>query len=109
MIIELIHDADCPNVLAAREVLRQALAASGLPPEWTEWVRGAPRTPPHAERFGSPTILVDGRDVAPEVDPAGSACRLYRGEDGRFLPTPPLRAVHEALSSAFERGRYGER
>lgn len=62
-VIELIYDADCPNVEFAREALREALSAAGLPLRWTEWLRGSADAPKHAERYSSPTVLVDSRDV----------------------------------------------
>jgi hypothetical protein len=48
---------------------------------------------------GSPTILVDGRDV----DPAGAeappalTCRVYRLPDGRPSPVPSREQLEEAL------------
>jgi hypothetical protein len=51
------------------------------------------------ERFaGSPTIRVDGEDVAPaNGEPIGLACRVYRLRDGRPSPTPDPADVREAL------------
>ena len=89
--VELIFDATCPHVDAARDQLREALTMARLPLTWTEWDRAASDAPPHAQRYASPTILVDGRDVAGDggtVD-AGSGCRLR-------TPTAPmiLAALH---------------
>lgn len=63
MSVELIYDRDCPNVLDARANLVKALAASGREARWTEWDRSAPDSPPHVKGYGSPTILVDRKDV----------------------------------------------
>ena len=52
--IELVYDVDCPNVEGARAVLREALQEAGLDPEWIEWDREDPISPPHARMYGSP-------------------------------------------------------
>jgi hypothetical protein len=82
--ITLVYDADCPNLLAARVALREALEHEGLEPLWVEYDRAAPGTPAPLLRFGSPTILVEGVDVAGEAGHAAAAasCRVYRGERG---------------------------
>ena len=67
MKVELIYDADCPNVAATRARLIAAFAAAGLAPRWQEWQRGSEGSPEYARRFGSPTILVDGRDQPAHV------------------------------------------
>jgi mercuric ion transport protein len=51
-------------VAAAREQLRRAFQEVGVPANWQEWDRGNPSSPDYARRYGSPTILVEGRDVA---------------------------------------------
>ena len=51
--------------------------------------------------LGSPTILVDGEDVAPPSDePVGLNCRVYRRRDGRVSPTPDPNDLHDALQRA---------
>ena len=49
---------------------------------------------------GSPTIRVDGRDIAPPGDdePIGLNCRVYRRRDGRVSPLPDPDDVREALA-----------
>lgn len=81
--VELIHDAGCPNIGCARAALRQAFAASGLVPAWTEWDRADPRCPADARGYGSPTILVNGRDVVGAGPGDGApSCRLYTDHAG---------------------------
>ena len=70
--VELIYDADCPNVTAARRQLIRALAARGIVPRWQEWERRATSSPAHVRDFASPTILVNGRDDAQSAAIAGS-------------------------------------
>jgi hypothetical protein len=58
------------------------------------------------ERFyGSPTIRVDGRDIAdPGTNPVGLTCRVYRLRDGRISPLPDRADVADALRAATEGG-----
>jgi hypothetical protein len=58
----------------------------GAPPRWTEYEAGDPELTPGARGLGSPTILVDGRDVAgacpacwPAYAPAAAATSTPRG------------------------------
>ena len=99
--IELIYSPDCPNVAAARDQLVKAFAEARLAPRWSEHSTGDPGLPAHARGFGSPTILVDGRDVAGAI-PGGSAdcCRLYTDEAGSRTEVPSLRSVVAALTGA---------
>lgn len=74
--IELVYHDGCANAPAARENLRRALQTAGLPEEWTEWRREDPATPEALQEYGSPTVLVDGRDVTGASPAAsGAACR----------------------------------
>jgi mercuric ion transport protein len=101
--IELIYDSDCPNVEDARENLRRALSGLNLPARWTEWNRGQPDTPQRVRGFGSPTILVDGRDIA-DVKPGQDACcRIYETAGGRRSGVPPVALIREAIEQSTNR------
>lgn len=96
--VELIYDADCPNVAQARSLLIKAFTQTGLSARWREWERSAPDSPEYARRYGSPTILVNERDVGGGAPGAGNAaCRIYSDVDGRLSRTPPLEAICMAL------------
>ncbi len=101
MKVELIYDADCPNIAATRARLIAAFAATGLAPRWQEWQRGDEGNPEYARRLGSPTILVEGCDVsaASAMDGSG-ACRVYADTTGRMSGVPPLEDIQVALHSA---------
>jgi hypothetical protein len=97
--VELIFDAACPNVDAARLHLGQALIRVGLPPQWVEWDRAAPDVPAHARRHASPTVLVNGRDVAvgSELD-CGDGCRVYTDAAGVLRGAPGVETILAALT-----------
>ncbi len=97
MNVELIYDASCPNVEATRAALLRAFAKLGRPRRWTEWERSAPDSPAYVRLYGSPTILVDGRDVV-QGEPSGESCRVYAGALGVLGGVPPLDKIVEALT-----------
>ncbi len=104
--IELIYDMDCPNVESARGVLRDALAAEGLEAEWAEWNRESGDSPEYAREYGSPTILVDGRDVSGQGSEAdANCCRVYAAADGALRGVPEVETVRAALRLAGSSGR----
>ena len=98
---ELISFPGCPNVVEARSRLIRAFVEAGLTPRWSEYRTDAPDLPEHARGFGSPTILVDGKDVAGAVPTGGAAgaCRLYTDRQGRRGGAPPLVSIVTALSA----------
>lgn len=62
--VELIYDPDCPHLPHARAALLKAFDQADIPPAWIEWDRQSADSPAHVRGYGSPTILVDGLDVA---------------------------------------------
>jgi len=97
--VELVYDRDCPNVPAAREQLLAAFKAAGREPAWQEWDVSLDAVPAHVRGFGSPTILVDGADVA-GGEPTGTdvCCRIYSGHSGP-RGVPPLEQIVTALNA----------
>ncbi|VAV84986.1 hypothetical protein MNBD_DELTA01-13 [hydrothermal vent metagenome] len=96
--VELIYDYGCPNILQARTCLLRAFSEAGVSAEWVEWERGDPSSPLYVRSYGSPTVLVDGKDVA-GIDPAGevSCCRLYAGANGGYNGAPSVGIIAAAL------------
>lgn len=91
--VELIYFDGCPNVDAARDHLRQALAAARLPAIWQEWNQHDAQAPDRVRQFGSPTVLVDGRDVTcADAGVAAAACRA----DG----APSTETIRTAVAQA---------
>ncbi|MEQ8329380.1 MAG: hypothetical protein RH859_02835 [Longimicrobiales bacterium] len=86
--IQLVYFEGCPNADRARDHLREALHVEGLGPEWEEWDLMAPDTPESFRRYGSPTVLVDGRDV---TGAGGGAAAMSCRADG--VPSAQLIAT----------------
>jgi hypothetical protein len=98
--IELLYWDGCPSYPEALELLENVLAQSGVDAQ-VEVHEVLSHEEAQALRFpGSPTILVDGRDV----DQAGAggepslSCRIYRLPDGRVSPVPSREQLEEALA-----------
>lgn len=105
--IDLVYFAGCPNVDAARVAIREALRDAPAVSVWQEWDRDDPATPETLPVHGSPTVLVDGRDVAPAAEDAG-CCRVYAGREGLTrAPSPDM--IRSALQAACANGEGGER
>ena len=100
--IELLWWRGCPSWEQAIELVREEMEGAGLDPEDLR-VREV-RDESEAESLGfpgSPTVLVDGRDIqAPRDQPGGLTCRVYRLRDGRVSPLPDRVDVREALIEA---------
>jgi hypothetical protein len=98
--LELIYDADCPNIDDARAQIRAALTAAGLPLEWREHDRADPDAPAYARQHGSPTVLVNDRDVAGDTPAQAASCRIYINGQGRQQGVPPVETIVAALRAA---------
>lgn len=103
-----MYDAGCPNVDRARAVLTRALQDAGAPAVWTEWCADDPACPEWHRGHGSPTILVNGKDVAPGPHPwaprqkgEGPRCRPYR-EGDHVTGVPPAAPLLAAILKALE-------
>jgi hypothetical protein len=67
--IEILHTMGCPNWQAARSRVETLAAGDGIPVSVTETIVNT-LAEAESHRFtGSPTILVEGRDVAPQAAP----------------------------------------
>jgi hypothetical protein len=96
--VDLLYFPSCPNIPAAREQLTRAFAALDLPAKWTEVDVSAEDAAEQVRGYGSPTILVDGKDVMGEPPSDGSTCRVYVASDLRGAP--PLDVLVAALGAA---------
>jgi mercuric ion transport protein len=100
--VELVYEASCPNIAAARAHLLRAFEAAGCTARWTEWELSRRDAPAHVRGYGSPTVLVNSTDVTGEA-PAGTddCCRLYAASHGQAVcGAPPVAAIAAALRRA---------
>ena len=100
--VSFLYFADCPSHEAALERLRQVLTEEGIDAE-VAVVKIETDAEAEQWRFvGSPTILVEGRDIDPPPPDVQVAltCRVYRREDGRISPLPPLELIRRSLRAA---------
>lgn len=95
MQIDILHVADCPNLTLARSRVRQALDQAGVTAPVRELEVATPEQARQVGMFGSPTILLEGRDPFDGVE-ASLACRLYR-DGGTVDGAPTVAALIEAL------------
>jgi hypothetical protein len=104
--VELLWWKGCPSWERALALLREEMGPVGLDPESVEVREVCTDEDARREGFvGSPTIRVSGREVqAPDGEPAGLTCRVYRLRDGRISPLPDRRDVRDALANAIEGG-----
>lgn len=98
--VEVVYDSDCPNVGQARANLLSTMRTLGLPADWKEWRSDEPNIPEHARRQGSPTILVNGRDVAKsQLIEGTSSCRVYTSADG-LAGAPTTEEIVAAINAS---------
>ena len=106
--VALVYDRDCPNVGDCRDALRSALSEFGARPSWSEWDRNSADTPTAYRSFGSPTVLVNGRDIysaTQDSEPEGNSCRVYANdESGRLAGVPSVKSIVNALFAAAADG-----
>lgn len=89
--VDFIYFGGCPHIEQTRAHLRQAFDAVGAEPRWLEWDASDPATPDEFRQHGSPTVLINGRDVAGVTSATGGGCRVYDGGDGLTgVPSVPL-------------------
>lgn len=100
---ELLVFEGCPNVEAARGLLKDCMAALGIALDITEVQVDTPELARLLAFPGSPTLRVNDADVDPTGEPVeGSlACRTYRVDD-RLQGLPDRAKVLAALRKAQE-------
>jgi len=95
--IDFIYDRDCAHAEIARENLIDALSRALLPCTWTEYCVADADLPAYARGFGSPTVLIDTRDVAGAAPGVAPLVRLYDNHRG----APSVEQILAALETAL--------
>lgn len=98
MEIRFLYYEECPSHEEALERLRKVLDEEGIRAD-IEVVRVETTEQAKRLRFpGSPTILVNGRDIDPPSNAQYAlTCRAYQLEDGRISPLPSVEMIRGAL------------
>ena len=101
MKVEVLYVPDCPHHPSAVKQLRDVLLAEGVQTEIIEIPVDDAKTAEEYKFRGSPTVRINGRDIAGAGHSSQSvalACRIYPG--AKETGVPPLemmqRAVYEA-------------
>jgi hypothetical protein len=98
--IEVLYISDCPHYPAALAELKRVLAVEKISAPISEVLVANSRMAAAMKFRGSPTIRINGRDIAGEsqVQNFAVSCRLYPGEKQPGVPPPEMihRAVREA-------------
>lgn len=99
--VRFLYSEDCPSHDEALHRLRKVMKEERIE-DAVEVIQV--ETSEDAERLkfaGSPTILVNDRDIDPQTHPFYAlTCRAYRLEDGRISPLPSELMIRAALQKA---------
>jgi hypothetical protein len=104
--VEVLYVAECPSHPAAVKLVRKILAAEGVAAEIHEVLVQDEGMATELSFRGSPTIRINGRDVAGESLRAQNfalSCRLYSGSEQ--VGVPPVEMVHRAVIEARQEDR----
>ncbi|HJT69770.1 MAG TPA: hypothetical protein VJ731_06195 [Terriglobales bacterium] len=101
MKIEVLYVEECPTHGAAVKLVKDVLAAEAVVAEIHEVLVRDERTAAELKFLGSPTIRINGRDVAGEAQEWPTfalSCRLYTGS--KHVGLPPVEVIHRAVADA---------
>ena len=103
MHVELLYWDGCPSYPQALRDLQDAMRGLGLDAASIDVRHIGTDDAAQARRFvGSPTIRIDGVDIAdPGDEPVSLTCRVYYLRDGRVSPVPDPDDVRDALRRAL--------
>jgi len=99
--VEVLYVAECPSHQAAVELVRYVLGRQGIAADIAEIVVSDERMARELEFRGSPTIRINGRDIAEDsgkTEGFALSCRLYPGS--LRIGLPPVDLVHKAIREA---------
>ncbi len=103
MKVEVLYVAECPSHPAAVKLVRDVLNSEGVVAEVREVLVRDDSMAADLVFSGSPTIRINGRDVAGESSQAQAfalSCRLYPGS--AEIGLPPVEVVRRAVVEARE-------
>ena len=102
MKVEVLYVAECPSHPAAVKLVRDVLNSEGVVTEVCEVLVRDDSMATDLAFSGSPTIRINGRDVAGESQAKAFSlsCRLYPGS--AEIGLPPIEMVRRAVIKARE-------
>jgi hypothetical protein len=101
--VEVLYVAECPSHPAAVKLVRDELGAQGVAADIHEVLVADEKMANELRFSGSPTIRINGRDVAGEATKSEGfalSCRLYSGS--QEIGLPPAEMVRRAVIEASE-------
>lgn len=96
MKIELIYFLECPNIEDMRQQLLKACAEVSIEAKWKEWDRNSNKSPDYVRKYASPTILINGKDIAETTEVKENCCRVYI-EQGDTRKVPSVETIVKAM------------
>lgn len=101
--VRFLYSEECPSHDEALRRLQKVLEEEGIDAQ-IEVVKVETIEEAKRESYpGSPTILIDGRDIDPIDNPQyAPSCRAYRLEDGRISPLPSIQMIRKSVRVAGE-------
>lgn len=102
MKVEVLYVSECPSHPAAVKLIKEVLAAKGVTASIDEVLVQDGGMASRLKFTGSPTIRINGKDVAQETPTAENfafACRLY--PDSKQVGLPPVEWVLCAVTDAL--------
>ena len=106
MKVEGLYVAECPSHPAAVKLVKDVLAAEGVAAEIQEVLVRDERMAGELGFLGSPTIRINGQDIAAQAQKPqhfALSCRLYPGS--AEIGLPPAELVRHAVLKARQGSR----
>jgi Domain of unknown function (DUF2703) len=101
--VEVLYVPNCPHHPTAVKQLEAVLDAEGIPVEIHQVAVTDAKTAQALKFRGSPTVKINGRDIAgesQEPETFALACRIYAGAKEAGLP--PIEMMRNAVRDARE-------
>ncbi|MDP9386479.1 MAG: hypothetical protein M3Q48_00760 [Actinomycetota bacterium] len=97
VVVDLLSVPGCPNVDLTRRRLAKATVIVGLDVQVRAQEVTTPDEAAAVGMRGSPSVLVDGRDVGDAEDEPSMSCRLYRSASGALEGAPSVETLVDAF------------
>ena len=105
MDVELLTIPGCPHAVPARELFASALELEGIDPALLAVTEITTDADAAAASFqGSPSFIIDGKDLFPSDAAPALTCRVYPSQRG-LSGQPDLESLREAIRGVRPRGR----